>query len=234
MTLQVLVLDHHAPQYYGHLAPRFPAVTFHATDKVAEAQQVIGDVEVIMGLGHHLPPPLLKAAPKLKWVQALTTGTETLTAPGVLPPDVILTSTRGVHGPQMTELAFMMMIALMRDFRRMQRNQAEGKWDQWGQPILDGKTIVIVGLGLLAEHLAERCKLFGMTVIGVSEGRTKGPLFRRGRFPQAAGRGRGARRFPAAAGAVLTGDTPPHQPAGDRGDEADCVPDQSCARRRTR
>ena len=45
----------------------------------------------------------------------------------------------------------------------MQRNQAEGKWEQWGQPILEGKTIVIVGLGLLAEHLAERCKLFGMT-----------------------------------------------------------------------
>src|SRR6185312_6796831 len=31
---------------------------------------------------------------------------------------------------------------------------------------------VIVGLGLLAEHLAERCKLFGMTVIGVSGGRS--------------------------------------------------------------
>jgi phosphoglycerate dehydrogenase-like enzyme len=71
----------------------------------------------------------------------------------------------------------MNMIALARDFRRMQRNQAEGKWEQWGMPILEGKTIVIVGLGLLAEHLAERCKLFGMTVIGVSDGRTKGPHF---------------------------------------------------------
>ena len=59
----------------------------------------------------------------------------------------------------------------------MQRNQAEGKWEQWAQPILEGKTIVIVGLGLLAEHLAERCKLFGMTVIGVSNGRGDLPFF---------------------------------------------------------
>ena len=101
-------------------------------------------------------------------MQALTTGTETLTVPGVLPPHVVLTSTRGIHGPQMSELAFLNMIALNRNFRKMQRNQAEGKWDQWNQPILEGKTIVIVGLGLLAEHLAERCKLFGMNVIGVS------------------------------------------------------------------
>jgi phosphoglycerate dehydrogenase-like enzyme len=59
----------------------------------------------------------------------------------------------------------------------MQRNQAEGKWEQWDQPILEGKTIVIVGLGLLAEHLAERCKLFGMTVIGVSSGRAQAANF---------------------------------------------------------
>ena len=71
-----------------------------------------------MGLGHHIPPSLIAKAKKLKWVQALTTGTETLTAPGVLPPDVILTSTRGIHGPQMSELAFLNMIALKRDFKR--------------------------------------------------------------------------------------------------------------------
>jgi phosphoglycerate dehydrogenase-like enzyme len=77
----------------------------------------------------------------------------------------------------MSELAFLNMIALARDFKRNLRNQDEAKWDQYGQVILEGKTIVIVGLGLLAEHLAERCKLFGMTVIGISDGRTKGPHF---------------------------------------------------------
>jgi len=152
-------------------------VQFHTAHHPDEAEPVIANVEVIMGLGHHIPPALIARAKKLKWVQALTTGTETLTAPGVLPADVALTSTRGVHGPQMSELAFLNMIALSRNFRTMQRNQAEGRWDQWNQPMLEDKTIVIVGLGLLAEHLAERCKLFGMTVLGVSDGRTKGPHF---------------------------------------------------------
>ena len=177
MTAEVLILFHDAHEYVGRLQKRFPAVAFHAAHHDHEAKAVIADVDVIMGLGHHLPAALLAAAPKLKWVQALTTGTETLTAPGVLPKHVILTSTRGIHGPQMTELAFLNMIALARDFRRMLRSQAEAKWDQWNQPILDGKTIVIVGLGLLAEHLAERAKLFGMQVIGVSNGRRQAPHF---------------------------------------------------------
>ena len=147
---------------------------------------------------------LIAKAKNLKWVQALTTGTETLTAPGVLPPHVLLTSTRGIHGPQMSELAFLNMIALNRDFRKMQRNQAEGKWDQWDQPILEDKTIVIVGLGILAEHLAERCKLFGMTV----DRRQRRPqrqraAFRRGASAKRAGEARRARGLPDAAGALF-------------------------------
>ncbi|CAN0165151.1 unnamed protein product, partial [Phaeothamnion confervicola] len=133
--------------------------------------------DVIVALAHGVSKPMIAAAPKLKWIQALTTGTDTLTAPGVLPSSILLTSTRGIHGPQMSELAFLHMIALSRDFNRMRANQAEAKWERWNQPILEGKTIVIVGLGILAEHLAIRCKMFGMLVVGVSSGRSDAPNF---------------------------------------------------------
>jgi len=177
MPLEMILIHFDADQYRERLTARFPDITFHVFKSGKDAFGVADRVEVIIGLDHHIPRELIAAAPKLKWIQALTTGTDTLTRPGMMPPHVILTSTRGIHGPQMSELAFLNMIALQRDFRKMQRNQAAAKWEQWNQPILDGKTIVIVGMGLLAEHLAERCKLFGMTVIGVSDGRTKGPHF---------------------------------------------------------
>jgi phosphoglycerate dehydrogenase-like enzyme len=177
MTAQVLIYDVRGQQYRALLGKRFPAVTFHIGHTIQEVEGVIGGIDAVFGLGHHIPPALLTKAKNLKWVQALTTGTETLTAPGVLPPHVLLTSTRGIHGPQMSELAFLNMIALARNFKKNLENQAAAKWEQWGQPILEGRTIVIVGMGLLAEHLAERCKLFGMTVIGVSSGRTSAPHF---------------------------------------------------------
>jgi D-2-hydroxyacid dehydrogenase (NADP+) len=177
MTTQVLIFDVRGPQYRALLAERFPSVEFHIGHHVWDVEGVIHDTNVIFGLGHHIPPTLIAKAKNLKWVQALTTGTETLTAPGVLPPHVLLTSTRGIHGPQMSELAFLNMIALARNFKKNLLNQSQAKWEQWGMPILEGKTIVIVGLGLLAEHLAVRCKLFGMKVIGVSNGRTSAPHF---------------------------------------------------------
>jgi phosphoglycerate dehydrogenase-like enzyme len=174
---QVLIFDVRGPQYRALLSKRFPTVSFHVGHHLEDADGIIADVNVIVGLGHHIPAALIAKAKNLKWVQALTTGTETLTAPGALPPHVMLTSTRGIHGPQMSELAFLNMIALARNFKKNVQNQAESKWEQWGQPILEGKTVVIVGLGLLAEHLAERCKLFGMTVVGVSSGRGTAPHF---------------------------------------------------------
>ena len=73
-----------------------------------------------------------------------------------------------MHGPQMSELVFLHMLALTRDFPRMQRNQAAGRWERWPQPLLWGKTVVIVGVGAIAEALAPRCQAFGMAVHGVS------------------------------------------------------------------
>jgi phosphoglycerate dehydrogenase-like enzyme len=177
MAIHILIYDVRGPQYRAMLSKRFPDVVFHIGHHMEDVDDIIEGVDAIFGLGHHIPPELIAQAANLKWVQALTTGTETLTAPGVLPPDVILTSTRGIHGPQMTELAFLNMIALARDFKRNLRNQDAAKWEQLGQPILHGKTIVIVGMGLIAEHLAERCKLFGMTVVGISNGRTHAAHF---------------------------------------------------------
>jgi phosphoglycerate dehydrogenase-like enzyme len=175
MPLKVLILDEHAPEYFTHLTRKFPGVGFHAARGPEEAKGFVADAEIIIALAHKLPHELIKAARSLKWVQALSTGTDALI--GALPSHILLTSTRGVHGPQMSELAFLHMLALNRNFVRMRQSQTEGKWDRHAQPLLEGKTIVIVGLGILAEHLAARCKLFGMEVIGVSAGRKHAPNF---------------------------------------------------------
>ena len=231
---QVLIFDVRGPQYRALLEKRFPTVGFHIGHHVEDADNVIADINVIVGLGHHIPAALIAKAKNLKWVQALTTGTETLTAPGVLPPEVLLTSTRGVHGPQMSELAFLNMIALARNFKKNLQNQSEAKWEQWGQPILEGKTIVIVGLGLLAEHLAERCKLFGMKVVGVSSGRASAPHFDEVHPRSELVETGRPRRFPDAAGALFQGHPSPHRSRCPRSDEALGVPDQSRPRRRGR
>ena len=69
----------------------------------------------------------------------------------------------------MSELVFLQMLALSRDFPACNAIKARVCWERWPQSLLWGKTVVIVGIGAIAEALAPRCQVFGMTVYGVSE-----------------------------------------------------------------
>src|ERR1700692_4532497 len=146
----------------------FPDIDLFASDQREVAIRDLQDAEVIIGHHFQFDEDMLSRAPQLRWIQSLTTGTDAILNLANLPPEVTVTSTRGIHGPQMSELVFLDMLALIRDFPRMQRNQAVGRWERWPQPLLSGKTVVIVGVGAIAEALAPRCKAFGMSVRGVS------------------------------------------------------------------
>ncbi len=146
----------------------FPNLDLFATnDRDAARCEAEGAAALI---GHHFQfdDELLTRAKQLRWIQSLTTGTDNILRLSALRAEVVVTSTRGMHGPQMSELVFLQMLALLRDFPRMQRNQQAHTWERWPQPLLLGKTVVIVGIGAIAEMLAPRCKAFGMSVYGVS------------------------------------------------------------------
>jgi len=66
------------------------------------------------------------------------------------------------------------MLALTRDFRRIERQRAEKKWERYPGALLSEKSVGILGLGAIAEDMAPRFKAFGMRVIGIS--RTDRPI----------------------------------------------------------
>jgi phosphoglycerate dehydrogenase-like enzyme len=146
----------------------FPDLELFATNDRAQALKHLAGIEAVIAHHFQFDEDLLRAAPRLRWIQSLTTGTDAIVKLRGLRRDVSLTSTRGMHGPQMSELVFLHMLALLRDFPQLQRNQSAAVWDRRPQPLLWGKTIVIVGVGAIAEALAPRCKAFGMNVYGVS------------------------------------------------------------------
>lgn len=155
---------------FEELAARdFPAIDLYATNDRTDALSHLADAEGIIAHHFQFDEALLHSAPKLRWIQSLTTGTDGILRLASLRQDVIVTSTRGMHGPQMSELVFLQMLALSRRFPVILRNQHLQRWERWPQPLLLGKTIVIVGVGMIAEALALRCACFGMTVYGVSQ-----------------------------------------------------------------
>jgi len=153
-----------------------PGVTILTAANEAEAIEQAGGAEILVGKAQAITPALFQAAPHLRWIQALTTGTDPIEALP-LPGHLTVTSMRGIHGPQMSELAILLMLSLLRDFPRMLENQKGGRWQRWPQRLLVGRRALIVGVGQISETLAARCAAFGMEVEGISDGRREAPGF---------------------------------------------------------
>ena len=180
MNTQVLIFDSEAHSYAAKLASMLPEIEFIPAVSETDALAVCSGAAILVGLAPYIPSLLVEAMPRLRWIQALTTGTDNLLfGMPALAPDVLITSLRGIHGPQMAELAILYMLALARDLRGMLGLQAEQKWLRRPQRLLWGRRAVLVGVGAIAESLAVRCKAFGMEVIGISGRPREAPGFDR-------------------------------------------------------
>jgi len=177
MGTEVLILGRDASFFADNLAPQFPDVVFFAAKRLADAIAACASFDVVVARDHEIGEHLIKAMPRLRWIQALTTGTDVIESLPGLPPEVIVTAARGFHGAQMSELAVLFMLALARNFPAMLADQRQRRWERRPQRLLQEKTVALVGVGRIAEEIARRCKVFGMTVIGFSARRSGAPDF---------------------------------------------------------
>ena len=169
--LEIVIITQDMHGVAEGIAQACPTIPLHAGHTASDVLKQAESASVLVGLAQAITPALVAATPRLRWIQALTTGIDPILALG-LSDQVLVTSARGVHGPQMSEMAFLHMLALAREFPRMIGNQRRQSWERWPQRLLLGKTSVLVGIGAISEELARRCKVFGMRVVGISDSRT--------------------------------------------------------------
>lgn len=174
--LEIAVITEDVPGVASRIAEACPEIVVHTGAKAQDVLAEAGASRVLIGLAQTITQDLVAATPNLQWIQALTTGIDPLLGLR-LPQRLIVTTARGVHGPQMSEMAFVHMLSLARGLPRMVDNQRRAQWERWPQRLLLGKTAVLVGVGTISEELAERCKAFGMRVIGISDARNAGRGF---------------------------------------------------------
>jgi phosphoglycerate dehydrogenase-like enzyme len=171
MNVLILCKDVDPHLYKSYLTSDFPDVNFQAAAKEDEVGDYIEKADILTAM--RISDGLLSRARNLKWIQCMITGTDFIEK---LPAfqarkDIILTSSRGIHGPQMAEMAIMLMIAMNRQFPRIIRNQDRRVWDPWPARLLYGKKVAILGVGAIGRTIAHRCKAFEMTVYGINPSR---------------------------------------------------------------
>lgn len=163
--IELLIVDPIAEDYKKALEPKFPELSIHAFAEEGEIGDLIEKIDILMAI--KISDGLLRKASNLKWIQAKTTGVDQIVSLPSLREDILVTSTRGIHGPQVSEMAFLLMLALNRDLPRVIRNQEKRVWERWPAKLLYQKIVGILGVGVIGEEIARKCKAFGMVVYGL-------------------------------------------------------------------
>jgi D-2-hydroxyacid dehydrogenase (NADP+) len=155
-------------RYKAMLLERFPQLTINVVGHHNQVDPYIGDTDILLCFSPPMADHVVRDAPRLKWIQALGTGVDNIIDLPSLGKDVLVTNIRGIHGAPVSEATVAFMLSLARDMPRSVRAQQESKWERWPSALLTGKTVGILGVGLIAEYLAPICKTLHMTVVGIS------------------------------------------------------------------
>ena len=110
---------------------------------------------------------LARRAPKLRWIHAPGAGINHFLPFDWLPPGVVFTNNRGVHGARAHEYAIMAILMLNNRVPEMVTHQRAGRWQQVFNSGIEGKTLLVVGVGSVGSGIAAWAKRFGMHVIGI-------------------------------------------------------------------
>ena len=160
------------------LQAEFPGVRLVAAPSVAEALAEVGDADAIIG---YCADELIAPADKLVWVQIFSAGVEhCLGVEAIATGDVLLTNMQKMASPVIGEHAIAMMLSLTRGLAQQARSMPDGEWngsvgDDIGMMSVDGKTVLVVGLGGIGKAAAKRAAALGMRVIATRNRSRSGP-----------------------------------------------------------
>ncbi len=137
------------------------------TDK-GKLDPLLDHIEIV---GGEFPPPLIARSPNLKWYQSWYAGADWLQKfPEVKTHSFVLTNSSGIHGVQMSEHLFGMLISWYRKFPAAFAAQGRHEWLTFTYPDMDvlaGKTMLIIGYGTIGKRVARIAQAFDMKVVGV-------------------------------------------------------------------
>jgi phosphoglycerate dehydrogenase-like enzyme len=166
--------------FAGHVADRVRARLSRPCEVVVGDEREIlarlADVDVLVSLA--FTREMAAAAPRLKLVQVPGAGLDRIDR-GALRRGTALANAYG-HDVGIAEYVIGAMLALARDFCRLDASLRRGRWESvWsGAPVplwseLAGKTLGILGYGRIGQAVARRALAFDMHVIAIRRDATR-------------------------------------------------------------
>lgn len=166
------------------LASAAPSAQLVMVNNVAEMAKAATNADVIFGLTSYpgiCEPEIVNGAKELRWILSMSAGIERCVAiPAVLSRDLLVTNMRGVESASIAEHAIALALALARGIDTFVIDKAQARWSRedaaaTGMQTLNGKTMLVVGLGGIGTEVASRAHGLGMKVIATRASGRTGP-----------------------------------------------------------
>jgi glyoxylate/hydroxypyruvate reductase A len=113
------------------------------------------------------PEELLKRAPRLRWVQATSSGIGPLVEHlGLAGSPLLITNAAGIHAQPLAEFVLLAALHFAKEMPRMNTWKAERHWERFcGQEVF-GSRMTLIGLGRVGSRIAELSSAVGIQVTG--------------------------------------------------------------------
>jgi phosphoglycerate dehydrogenase-like enzyme len=143
-------------------AERDPDLRSRAPEPTDDQRDLLARAEI--ALVADLPFDVGTLAPKLRWVQSCAAGNGQLLAAGLPTERIALTTAAGVNGAPIAEFVFARLLAFFKRHRDLDAIQREHRWAPAFGPLVQGKTLGLIGVGGIGSQIARRAQAFGMIV----------------------------------------------------------------------
>lgn len=168
------------PRWLPAIEAAAPGVEIVTAGDMAGAVTAVRDVDAVLGL---CTAEVLAAGRDIRWIQAYSAGVERcVSVPAVRERNVLLTNMQRVAGPVMAEHVVAMMLAFARGLHFYIPERMAARWTA-ERPAsvrmltLEGKTLLVVGLGGIGTEVARRAHALGMRVTAIRASGREGPEF---------------------------------------------------------
>jgi phosphoglycerate dehydrogenase-like enzyme len=153
------------PRYVGDHTPPVE----RSAAQAAEWAELLASADILFDVDRpNVQPGLVQRAPRLRWVQASSSGVgEWIRRLGLHEAPVQVTNAAGIHTVPLAEFAALAMLHFAKRMPLVQADRAARRWERFAGDRVRGRTLGIVGLGRVGREVARVAHALGVRVIGL-------------------------------------------------------------------
>jgi glyoxylate/hydroxypyruvate reductase len=128
----------------------------------------LAEADVLYDFDRRLAPELPTLAPKLRWIQATSSGIGPFVkSAGLDRSGILITNAAGIHAVPLAEHTLLSLLYFVKDLPARARDQRAHVWERYCGRELRGMTVAVVGLGAVGREIARTLRAVGLRVVGV-------------------------------------------------------------------